>query len=561
MKKLITSFAICLLSNGVLAQDQKLIILHTNDHHGHYNSFDHGVGGLSAQKTFVDEIRKQAEANKQHVLLFSGGDINTGTFESDLQKAEPDFKGMNMIGYDAMAVGNHEWDNPLKWIQTQQQWSSFPFLSANTRYKKNNQHVFQPHTIICLPKHQPTCDLKIGVLGLTTPETRQLVSPEVVKDISFTDPISEAKKAVRNLKKQHVDMIVAVTHMGHDGPERDHNGTIQYRDVMIAKAVPEIDVIVGGHTQVPLPKPLEAGNTKILQAHEWGKYVGKLDVEFKKQRRGYALQKQFQYELVPINPIKKTKKDGKDIYALPAGTLPIQEDSAMLAFFAPFNEKSNQLGNQIVGYLSQTLDGSRDAVRSKPMPIGLWLAQIFQKESKSDFSMMNSGGIRGSLQAGQIAKRDLHAVHPFGNSLIFVPMTPEKVLSYVTQGYQFMLAAKQELKNKTPDLKGSYPHWSGLQIKINNDTIREITSTDKNNPWTIVVQDGKVISSTKKQYLFSTINFIAKGGDGYPILEKENGYIDTGLTIDHLLIKYFANQQQDQIPELEKTLMSLPSVI
>jgi 5'-nucleotidase/UDP-sugar diphosphatase len=552
---------IFLFTFNLFAQEQALIILHTNDHHGHYNSFDHGVGGLSAQKTFVDQIRKQAEEKKQYVLLLSGGDINTGTFESDLQKAEPDFKGMSMIGYDAMAVGNHEWDNPLQVIQAQQQWSNFPFLSANTRFRSSQKHVFQPHTVICLPKHQPSCDLKVGIFGLTTPETSHLVSPEVLKDISFTDPIKEAKKSIRELKKQKVDLIVAVTHMGHDGPERDHKGKIQYRDVMIARAVSGIDVIVGGHTQVALPKPLEEKETLILQAQEWGKHVGKLQMSFKKNHGRYQRQKSYQYELVSINPVSKIKENGKEEYKLPPSVVAISEDPSLLAFFVPFNQKADQLGNAIVGQLSKQLDGTRNLVRSQPMPIGLWIAQIFQKEAKSDFAMMNSGGIRSSLKEGQVTKRDLHAIHPFGNTLIYVPLSPEKVLNYVTYGFKSMLAAREELLHKVPDLQGAYPHWSGLQIKVKNDQIQEIVSSDANNPWRIEVQNEKVVSSTKKQYLFSTINFIGKGGDGYPVLNQEKEYIDTGLTVDHLMIKYFTDQKKDQIPELEKKLETSPSFI
>ena len=104
MKKIFILCLVQFLISSALAQDQTLIILHTNDHHGRYDSFDHGIGGLSAQKTFVDQVRKEAKEKHQQVLLLSGGDINTGTFESDLQNAEPDFKGMSIIGYDAMAV-------------------------------------------------------------------------------------------------------------------------------------------------------------------------------------------------------------------------------------------------------------------------------------------------------------------------------------------------------------------------------------------------------------------------------------------------------------------------
>lgn len=104
----------------------QITILHTNDHHGHFWHNDHGEYGLAAQKTVVDNIRDEVAKNGGSVLLLSGGDINTGVPESDLQDAEPDFKGMNLVGYDAMALGNHEFDNPLEVLRQQEKWATFP---------------------------------------------------------------------------------------------------------------------------------------------------------------------------------------------------------------------------------------------------------------------------------------------------------------------------------------------------------------------------------------------------------------------------------------------------
>jgi 5'-nucleotidase/UDP-sugar diphosphatase len=117
----------------------KITILHTNDHHGHFWRSEYGEYGLSAQKTLVDGIRKEVAAQGGSVLLLSGGDINTGVPESDLQDAEPDFRGMNLIGYDAMAVGNHEFDNPLSVLRQQEKWAKFPFLSANIYQKSTGE--------------------------------------------------------------------------------------------------------------------------------------------------------------------------------------------------------------------------------------------------------------------------------------------------------------------------------------------------------------------------------------------------------------------------------------
>lgn len=125
----------------------KLTILHTNDHHGRFWQNQYGEYGMAARKTLVEQIRNDVAKQGGSVLLFSGGDINTGVPESDLQDAEPDFKGMNKIGYDAMAIGNHEFDNPLKVLLKQKNWAHFPLLSANIYDKKTGKRLFQPYQI------------------------------------------------------------------------------------------------------------------------------------------------------------------------------------------------------------------------------------------------------------------------------------------------------------------------------------------------------------------------------------------------------------------------------
>lgn len=127
---------------GPSPDDLNLVIFHTNDHHGHYLKDSKGQAGMAARKTLLDIERKKASMNQQASLLLSGGDINTGTMESDLFDAEPDFKGMNLLRYDAMAVGNHEFDNSYKTIMRQQKLAGFPFLSANIFWKNSGKRVF-----------------------------------------------------------------------------------------------------------------------------------------------------------------------------------------------------------------------------------------------------------------------------------------------------------------------------------------------------------------------------------------------------------------------------------
>ncbi|GAB7193732.1 hypothetical protein OS31_10420 [Dickeya oryzae] len=166
-----------------------ITILHTNDHHGHFWHNDYGEYGLAAQKTLVDQIRQDVTAKGGSVLLLSGGDINTGVPESDLQDAEPDFRGMNLVGYDAMAVGNHEFDNPLTVLRQQEKWAHFPLLSANIYQKSTSKRLFKPYALF------DRQGVKIAVIGLTTDDTAKIGNPEYFHDIEFRKPVDEAKKS------------------------------------------------------------------------------------------------------------------------------------------------------------------------------------------------------------------------------------------------------------------------------------------------------------------------------------------------------------------------------
>lgn len=224
-----------------------ITILHTNDHHGHFWQNANGEYGLAAQKTLVDQIRHEVAAQGGSVLLLSGGDINTGVPESDLQDAEPDFRGMNLVGYDAMAIGNHEFDNPLSVLRQQEKWATFPLLSANIYQQGTEKRLFKPYEIF------DKQDIKIAVIGLTTDDTAKIGNPELLKGIEFRDPAVEAKTLIQQIKQnEKPDVIIAATHMGHY--DNGNHGSNAPGDVEMARKLPAgyLDMIVGGHSQDPV---------------------------------------------------------------------------------------------------------------------------------------------------------------------------------------------------------------------------------------------------------------------------------------------------------------------
>lgn len=415
----------------------KLTVLHTNDHHGRFWQNKYGEYGMAARKTLIDELRAEIQAEGGSVLLLSGGDINTGVPESDLQDAEPDFKGMSKIGYDAMALGNHEFDNPLDVLMKQKEWANFPMLSANIYDKKTGERMFQAYEMF------DKQGIKIAVIGLTTEDTAKLGNPEFIGAIDFRDPKEEAKKLIAELKEtEKPDLIFAVTHMGHY--EDGKRGINAPGDVALARYLNEgdLDMIVGGHSQEPVCmeapnvvkknfkpadecKPDQQNGTYIVQAHEWGKYVGRADYEF---RNGEL--RMVSYDLIPVNLKKKVEVDGKSQRVFIESE--IKEDDALLEFLRPYQEKGQEQLNVKIADTNGKLEGDRNVVRFQQTNLGRLIAVSHMERAKADFAVMNSGGVRDSIEAGEVTYKDVLTVQPFANILTYTDMTGKEVLDYLT---------------------------------------------------------------------------------------------------------------------------------
>lgn len=496
-----------------------ITILHTNDHHGHFWRSEYGEYGLSAQKTLVDGIRKEVAAQGGSVLLLSGGDINTGVPESDLQDAEPDFRGMNLIGYDAMAVGNHEFDNPMSVLRQQEKWAKFPFLSANIYQKSTNQRLFKPWMIFNRE------GLKIAVIGLTTDDTAKIGNPEYFTDIEFRKPAAEAKLVIDELNQnEKPDVIIATTHMGHyDNGEHGSNAP---GDVEMARSLPKgaLALIVGGHSQDPVCMasenkkqvdyvpgtpcaPDQQNGTWIVQAHEWGKYVGRADFQF---RNGEM--KLVRYQLIPVNLKKKVTYDnGKSERVL--YTPEIAENAQMLSLLTPFQNKGKaQLGVKI-GSTTGHLEGDRSKVRFVQTNLARVLLAAQMARTGADLAVMSGGGVRDSIEAGDITYKDVLKVQPFGNTVAYVNLTGKELLDYLT--------AVAQMK---PD-SGAYPQFANVSFVAKGGQLSDVKIK------------GEPLDAAKS-YRLATLSFNATGGDGYPRLDDKAGYVNTGF-IDAEVLKEF----------------------
>lgn len=537
--------SLTLLSSQALAWEKgrvyKFTVLHTNDHHGRFWHNEQGEYGLAAQKTLMDSIRYDVQAHGGAVLILSGGDINTGVPESDLQDAEPDFRGMNLVGYDAMAIGNHEFDNPLSVLRQQQKWAKFPLLSANIYQKSSGQRLFQPYVLF------NRMGLKIAVIGLTTDDTAKIGNPEYLTDIEFRPPAAEAKQVVEALRaSEKPDVIIAATHMGHY--DNGKHGSNAPGDVEMARALPQgyLDLIVGGHSQDPVCMaqdnlkqvdyvpgspcvPDRQNGTWIVQAHEWGKYVGRADFTF---RDGVLTLEN--YQLIPVNLKHKVKNsEGKDEWINYQAE--IAQNGAMMKLLMPFQKKGEAQLNVKVGSVDARLEGDRSKVRFVQTNLARLLLASQIARTKADFAVMSGGGVRDSITAGAITYKDVLKVQPFGNTLCWVEMKGSEVEKYLAV-----------VANKQVD-SGAYAQFANVSLVADGQGVSEVKI------------NGEPLQANKT-YRMATLSFNANGGDGYPVINTLPSFVNTGF-VDAEVLKQYIEQHsplkaEDYAPKGEISYIS-----
>lgn len=493
----------------------KLTILHTNDTHGRFWHNDKGEYGMAAQKTLVERLRAEAKAAGSEVLVLSGGDVNTGVPESDLQDAEPDFMAMNSIRYDAMAVGNHEFDNPLTILEKQRQWAQFPMISANIYDKTSGKRYFDPYKVFKLES-----GLKVAVLGLTTEDTAQLVDPNNIQTLEFRDPTTEAANLGKQIRdNKEANLVLAITHMGHY--ENGQHGSNAPGDVEMARALPAgtLDAIIGGHSQNPVCmepgtpdkyadfkpgddcQPDQQNGTWIMQAHEWGKYVGRAQFDYQNGKLTLT-----QYDLIPVN-LKNA--DGDFIQE------EIVKDPELYNTLLTYQEKGQQELGVVIGATDGVLDGERANVRNKQTNLGRLITTATAEKLSTDFGIVNSGGVRASIAAGDISYRDVLTVHPFGNTVNKATMSGNELLTYLGQ-----------VATKTANT-GGYAQFGGIKMTVDC----QAKSVD------IATIGGKAFDPAAT-YSFSIPSFSAAGGDGYPKIDTINaGLVDAGVLKDYIAAK------------------------
>jgi len=479
-----------------------LVVLYTNDTHGHPVKFRYGpipdVGGLPARATLVKEIRGQ----NPNVLVLDGGDLNTGGAESDFFKAEPDIIGYNYIGYDAMVLGNHEFDNPMDVLKGQMAKASFPFLSANVRTREGD-YVGTPYMI------KQFKGFKVAVAGLTTRRAEITGNPKYIKDIVFQDEVETARELVPMLRKE-ADIVIALTHLGVY--EDNSRGSRR-----LAAQVSGIDLIVDGNTHTKLTEPVVVRNTGsgrdtvIVQAWQYGLVMGRIDIWIRdRQMIDYEM------ELIPINLKKAVKKpDGGWTYAYIGKE--IEEDAELLKRLQPYLNKVEAFLSEEIGYAEGTFWNRYQ--RKRETALGDLVANAtlwYMRKFSPDFALINAGAIRADLPEGPIRKKIVFDVLPFDSTAVVLSLKGKEVASL----FDYVATIKAG--------EGAFPQVSdGVRFTLNR-----VTQTCEH-----ILINGQPIDADKT-YRIVTNSYLAGGGDGYTVFLEGFDRFDSSTPQRDILVEY-----------------------
>ncbi|MBK8013542.1 MAG: 5'-nucleotidase C-terminal domain-containing protein [Deltaproteobacteria bacterium] len=453
----------------------KLTILHTNDVHGHFWRNEAGKYGFAAQRSLIEKIKKEVHDKGGDVLVVSAGDINTGAPASDVFEAEPDIRAMNLMGYSAMALGNHEFDHPRAVLRHQVMKANFPFLSANIYRKGTREHAFPSYVI------REISGLKVALVGLTTEDTPALAGQAAGLD--FHPAIEEAKRLLPRLKKK-ADLVVVLSHLGYY-PKGEH-GSNAPGDVELATQTTGADVIIGGHTHTEMTQPDEENGTLIVQAGCHGKFLGRLDLE-----------------------VEDGRVVGHDYHLLPVEG---SEDPEMLALLAPYEDAADRALKSPLSRVEGAFFG-KDAGVEKETNLGRLIARAQRKAVNADVGIVNHGGIRASFGPGSINQQKVLEIQPFSNTLCTVDLTGRELKEYLE-------AVGKRAKRKTL-------HMDGVRVFHRHGDIEAIEI------------DGKPVDlASSKRYRVVVNSHSALKGDGWPDLSLVKGFRNT-LIPDAVAFKRF----------------------
>ncbi|MFI5346895.1 MAG: bifunctional metallophosphatase/5'-nucleotidase [Elusimicrobiota bacterium] len=433
-------------------------IYHTNDVHGWImarpdkNEPARAVGGAAALKAL---IAKDAGPK----LVLDAGDWWQGTPEGTISKGEAVADVFNAVGYDAVEIGNHEFDSGADSLRALIGKLNMPVLAANI-YGSDGKHVAWAKQRII----RDVAGVKFGIFGLLTTKMNRLAFPKNIAGLTFRNESDEARDQVAALKREGADVIIALTHVGYEEPDKPRFAG----DQTIAREVPGIDLIVGGHSHTPLKTAWRdpRHGTLVVQAGSYLTRAGRTTLRIDPKTRRVTGSSD---ELLDLRP--------------EAG-----EDPAVKAVVAKREAEVGEVFKTVIATATAPLDRALGGGESG---LGSWMADCYKDWAGADASFQNGGGIRSDIPAGPVTLRQLFNVMPFDNWIVKLKMPGARVRSALDHGV-----------------------GSPRLVQIGGMTAEFRRRNPRHERLGAVTVGGAALDDART-YTVATLDFLVEGGDGY----------------------------------------------
>nr|WP_175582289.1 bifunctional metallophosphatase/5'-nucleotidase [Phaeobacter sp. HF9A] len=509
MTRILTSVAALGLTAGLAAADYKLTILHTNDFHARFEPISKYDSGCDAEsnaegKCFGGSARlvtavEEARARSDNSILVDGGDQFQGTLFYTYYKGKVAAEMMNKLGYDAMTVGNHEFDDGPEVLRGFMDAVDFPVLMSNADFsaEKALSDKLLKSTVI------ERNGEKIGLIGLTPEDTDELSSPGA--HVHFSDPVAAVQGEVDRLTAEGVNKIIVLSHSGYKVDQK------------VAAETTGVDVIVGGHTNTYLsnvsdraegPYPTMVNDVAIVQAYAYGKFLGELNVTFDDEG----------------NLIEAV---GEPLIMDAAVT----EDDTTVARIAELAVPLDEIRNKVVASAETAIEGDRSVCRAMECSMGNLIADAMLDRVKDQgvtIAIQNGGGVRASIDAGDVTMGEVLTVLPFQNTLATFQITGATMVEALENGV-----------SQIEEGAGRFPQVAG--VKFTFDAAKEPGARVSD----VMVMEGDAWTpiDPAKTYGVVSNNYVRNGGDGYKMFagDDKNAY-DFGPDLADVVAEYLAEQ-------------------
>ena len=501
ISRILTTTCALALMAGAAAADYSLTILHTNDFHARFEPISRFDSGCSAEDNAAGECFggtarlvtaiADARARTNNAILVDGGDQFQGTLFYTYYKGAMAAEFMNKLGYDAMTVGNHEFDDGPEVLRGFMDSVEFPVLMSNADVSGEPllADVLMKSTVIERGGEQ------IGLIGLTPQDTDELASPG--DNIIFTDPSDAVQGEVDKLTEMGVNKIIVLSHSGFAVDQR------------VAANTTGVDVIVGGHSNTLLGDmdgaagsyPTMVGDTAIVQAYAYGKFLGELNVTF--------------------------NDDGVITEAVGAPIImdaAVGEDSETVERIAELALPLDEIRNMVVAEAAEAIEGNRDICRAMECSGGNLIADAMLDRVASQgiqIAIANSGGIRASIDAGEVTMGEVLTVLPFQNTLSTFQVSGETVVAALENGVSQM-----------EEGAGRFPQVAGITFTVDPAAPAGSRVSD-------VMVAGAPIDLAATYGLVSN-NYVRNGGDGYAMFRDAANAYDFGPDLADVTAEYLA---------------------